>query len=144
MARYLAEEVDGECERVFIKANPFNPKTQDVTLCVGMPVVAHKTCNNKTLKKSGSGFLNSERFEVQSVTGGVILLVDKDREISVKVADFHKYFYVGFCITVHTSQGETFNERYTIHDWGASVFCRRAKYVALSRATSINNIQINP
>jgi ATP-dependent exoDNAse (exonuclease V) alpha subunit len=112
-----------------------NPKTQNLKLCEGMPVITHTT--NKKLR-----ILNSERYIIQEITEDNIIVKDETRTITIKLNDFHKFFYIGFCITIHASQGETFTEKYTIYDWNFNMFCNRAKYVALSRATSINNIQI--
>ena len=61
--------------------------------------------------------------------------------MKIACQDFNKYFYLAYCITVHASQGETFKEPYTIYDWGK--MCKRAKYVALSRGTKLENIQIS-
>jgi hypothetical protein len=143
LMQFLEEEVDADDVRLFIPKDPKNPKTQDVTLTLGVPVVCHTTRNNKKEKTKCNGFLNSERFEVQQIEKDMITLVGEgDREVQIKSSEFHKYFYLGFCITVHTSQGETFKEKYTIYDWNFFHFCEKAKYVAVSRATSIDNIQI--
>ena len=124
--------------KVFIPLNKDirNPKTQDLKLCVGMPVVAHTT--NKKLN-----ILNSEKFIISDVNTETIIVREHDRIVKIKLSDFHKFFYIGFCITIHTSQGDTFDSKYTIYDWRHPRFCNKAKYVAVSRATNINNIQIN-
>ena len=62
--------------------------------------------------------------------------------VKIKTKDFHKFFYLGFCITIHASQGETYNCKYTIYDWDFYHICNKAKYVALSRGTNVSNIQI--
>jgi hypothetical protein len=113
-----------------------NIKTQDVELIEGMPVIAHITDKKKTI-------LNMDMFQIKSITDEEIILKDEEREVTIATRDFHKYFYIGFCITVYASQGATFNEKYTIWDWDHPNMCDRAKYVALSRATDIDNIQIN-
>ena len=78
-------------------------------------MVCHKTRNDKNKKKTFNGFFNSERFEVQRIDGDIITLVGcGDREVQIKSTEFHKYFYIGFCITVHTRQGETIKEKYTV------------------------------
>ena len=128
MERYVKEK---GCDTVFLKADAFNPKTQDVSLAVGMPILAHKT--NKKLK-----FMNSEVFRIQSVDDENIVL---EEGITLRTKDFHKFFYVGFCMTIHASQGETFKEPYTIYDWYH--LCDKARYVALSRGTKLENIQID-
>jgi nucleoside-triphosphatase THEP1 len=144
LARFLEEEIDDNDVRLFIPADPKNPKTQDVTLTTGVPVVCHRTRNDKKQKMNSNGFYNSERFEVQRIETDVITLVGQgDREIIIKANEFHKYFYIGFCITIHTSQGDTFKEKYTVYDWGFVFFSDKARYVAISRANSYDNIQIS-
>jgi len=118
-----------------IKKDEKNQKSQDVSLCIGMPVIAHKT--NKKLS-----IMKSQRFIVSSITDDIIKIKDDDREIEIELKNFNKLFYIGFCITLHSSQGETFNEPYTIYDWNNFYFDNIARYVALSRATCIENIQI--
>ena len=130
MLRYIAEHT---CDTIDVKSNPLNPKTQDVKLAKGMPVIAHVT--NKKLR-----FMNSQTFVIDDVTQESLVITNGEDTIKINTKDFHKFFYLGFCLTVHASQGETFSEKYTIHDW--YLMCNKAKYVALSRGTSIENIQI--
>jgi ATP-dependent exoDNAse (exonuclease V) alpha subunit len=98
--------------------------------------------DNSTYYRLKKNILNSQKFIVKQIKDKKIILNDEDNEVVVDINKFHKYFYLGFCITIHASQGETFTEPYTIYDWGFKHFCNKAKYVALSRATSIKNIQI--
>jgi nucleoside-triphosphatase THEP1 len=121
---YISLEKDGK-----------NPKSQNLKLCVGMPVIAHTT--NKKLN-----VLNSEKFIIKEIDENSIVMKENEREIKIKLKDFHKFFYIGFCITIHASQGDTFDTKYSIYDWNFIFFCDRAKYVAMSRATNVNNIQI--
>ena len=132
MERYLSNNVN---QSVSIPKDKENPKTQDVYLTKGMPIIAHKTDKNKNI-------LNSQTFTITNITNEIIKYKDDKTEYSLSVNEFHKYFYLGFCITIHASQGETFNTKYTIYDWEITPFCNKAKYVAMSRSTDINNIQI--
>ena len=132
MERYI-KETKKEC--VFIPRDKRNEKTQDIKLCVGMPVIAHTT--DKKLN-----ILNSQKFIIKQIKDNKIMLDDEGDEVLLDINKFHNYFYLGFCITIHASQGETFTQPYTIYDWNFYLFCEKAKYVALSRATSIRNIQI--
>lgn len=130
--RYLKEYgKDG----VFIAEDKKNPKTQDVRLLSGMPVICHTTDNNQNI-------LNSQTFKIINVNSETFTILNDNEPMKFKLSEFHKFFYLGFCITIHASQGETFTEKYTIHDWKFPRFCEKAKYVALSRGTNINNIQI--
>jgi len=132
MERYLNET---KKESIFIPKDTRNEKTQNIKLCVNMPVIAHTTDKKINI-------LNSQKFIVKQIKDNKIILNDDNDEVIIDINKFHKYFYLGFCITIHASQGETFTQPYTIYDWGFKHFCKKAKYVALSRATSINNIQI--
>ena len=120
---------------VFIERDKKNDKTQDVHLGKGMPIIAHTT--NKKLN-----ILNSEKFIIETINDKEIEIKDENRTLKVDLKHFHKLFYLGFCITIHASQGETFKQKYTIYDWNFEYFCERAKYVALSRASDLSNIQI--
>lgn len=138
-------KVNNECMERFIKTKKClyhyipmdvkNPKSQNVKLSVGMPVICHTT--NKKLD-----ILNSEKFKVSKIKDGLIIVIDDERSIQIPIIHFNKFLYLGFCITIHASQGETFDEPYTIYDWKFKCFCNRAKYVAISRTVSIQNIQI--
>jgi hypothetical protein len=147
-------QVNKQCIERFIKENEIkhclsidkdekNPKTQDVKIFNGLPVICHKTRNTEKAKADGTFFLNSERFTVAAFDYKSILMKGYGREFKISISEFHTYFFVGFCITAHASQGETFSEKYTIFDWDFIHFSKRAKYVSLSRATAYENIQIN-
>ena len=108
-----------------------------------MPIICRRTHKKKNKKKDDEFYvLNSEKFIVKEIKGNMITIKDDDREITFDKVLFHKYFYLGFCITLHSSQGETFTDKYTIYDWNSYCFDKRARYVGLSRATSVKNIQI--
>jgi ATP-dependent exoDNAse (exonuclease V) alpha subunit len=130
MERYITEN---NCKTIFVEMDKLNPKTQDVKLAKRMPIIAHTT--NKKL-----GFMNSQTFTIEEVNNKSLTIKSDTEIITINTKDFHKFFYLGFCITVHSSQGETFDNKYTIHDWYK--LCEKAKYVALSRGTKIQNIQI--
>ena len=131
--RYLEENNQ---TGIYLPKDENNAKTQNVFLCKGMPIIAH---NNLFRNK---GILNTEKFTIKYIDKTKLIIKDDDREIILNTCDFHKIFYIGFCITIHACQGETFNEPYTIYDWNCFAMCDKAKYVALSRATNIKNIQI--
>ena len=54
--------------------------------------------------------------------------------MSISFDEFQKLFYVAWCITIHKSQGSTFNHEYTVHEMEHPRFDNRLKYVALSRS----------
>jgi ATP-dependent exoDNAse (exonuclease V) alpha subunit len=118
-----------------LKALDYDPNSQDVRLCTGMPVIARK--NSKLLH-----IFNNETFTIKAIkrTENEITVEDEGREHTVPIPEFTKIFNVAYCITVHKSQGATFDDAYTIHEFNQ--YDERLKYVALSRATDINLINI--
>ena len=123
---------------VFVPKDASNGHSQDMHLCVGMPVIAH--CARK-----GLGVFKTSQYTVKAITGTDVILTDGTKEdVTFPLDTFARYFYPAFCITVHASQGCTINEPYTIYDWYFPHMDDRAKYVALSRATDIDHIQIRP
>ena len=113
----------------------YDPNSQNVRLCAGMPIIARR--NNKELN-----IFNNETFTIKAIkkTDNVIVIIDDGKEQQVPIPEFTKMFNIAFCITTHKSQGATFDEPYTIHEF--EQFDERLKYVALSRATDINLINI--
>ena len=63
---------------------------------------------NKNLK-----ILNSQTFIITNVNNNEIKYQDHKTEYTLNVNEFNRYFYLGFCITVYASQGETFDQKYT-------------------------------
>lgn len=132
MNRYLEEN---KVVGVFIGKDKSNPKTQDVKLAKGMPLIAHTTYKKMKI-------LNSQTFTITDVSTEYFTIKNGEFSQEIKIEKFHELFYLGFCITIYASQGETFHTKYTIYDWNFTRFCDRAKYVAMSRGRNINNIQI--
>lgn len=141
------QRVNNECMERFLQENnklnyytilkdEKNEKTQDVKLCVGMPVISHITDGKLNI-------INSQTYKIIEINDETFTL-EGNEKILIKNKFFHKCFYLGFCITIHASQGETYKTPYTIYDWNFYHFNEKAKYVALSRATDIKNIQIAP
>ena len=160
------KRVNATCMERFREGRPFlecdanerNPKTQAVQIFEGMPIVSFRNDSRKGLE-------NSEMYVVRNIdesTGTFSIEVgepetrkcpgnQKKTEIvaegesyilTVKASEFKHLFYPGFCITIHVSQGCSFDEPYTIYDWNFYHMNNRAKYVALSRAKKYEYIQI--
>ena len=121
---------------IALKKLDFDKNSQDVELLAGMPLIAKINCKAQNIS-------NNETFKILSIESTQIIITSDltQEKISVKFGEIQKLFYVAFCITVHRSQGCTFNHPYTINEW--SLFDERLKYVALSRATKKEYININ-
>jgi ATP-dependent exoDNAse (exonuclease V) alpha subunit len=90
---------------------------------------------------------NNETFvikEIQHSKDNIVVVDDEDesRVLDIPFNLFQRLFYVAYCITIHKSQGTTFDFPYTIHEWNNKRFCNRLKYVALSRTTNLENINV--
>ena len=100
-------------------------------------------CREKQLKLGGNKEALIERLNEAS--SDLILRLDEDEDaepIRVPRHLFQKHFYVAYAITYFQSQGCTLTGRYTIWNWDFYHVDWRAKNVALSRATSKANVQI--
>ncbi|KAL1499437.1 hypothetical protein AB1Y20_011642 [Prymnesium parvum] len=104
--------------------------------------IAQKMC----LPSSGNKAALVERIENKE-SAFVIRSRRSGEEIHVPLERFHDMFRIAYCITVHQSQGQTIRERYTIFDWYLPFLKdeerARAKYVALSRGTRKDHVQID-
>jgi hypothetical protein len=114
----------------------YDKNSQDVSLIEGMPVIARITCKEYKIA-------NNDTYTISKFENDTLWLKsdsDETNVLKLKFSEFQKYFFVAFCITVHKSQGATFDHTYTIHEW--NLFDDRLKYVALSRATQKEYINI--
>lgn len=113
----------------------YDNNSQDVELLAGMPIIARINCKPYDIA-------NNETFVIKSINDKTIVIKSdvEDKTVSIPIIEFQKLFYLAFCITVHKSQGCTFNHPYTIHEF--NLFDERLKYVALSRATKKEYINI--
>jgi hypothetical protein len=114
-----------------------DPSSQDVILMVGTPIIAKINRLGKKDIEDGTDFSNNEEFVIKDILGDDIYL---DNGLIINKDDFQNLFNVAYCITVHKSQGATYDFDYTIHQW--HMFSDRMKYVALSRATNKKYINI--
>ena len=66
---------------------------------------------------------------------------DLDEEIEISHKSINYLFHIGFTITTHKPQGETYDEDCTVWEWDQMSY--PLKYVSLSRGTNKNIICIN-
>ena len=104
----------------------------NIKVFVGLPVICKKTMNidKQELK-------NNEEFEVINVNSKTIEIKNDRLTCIIKHTDF-KHFDMAYCITVHVSQGSTYNFPYSIYEY--KYFNKKLLYTAMSRSTNKNNI----
>ena len=109
--------------------------SQEIYVYENLPLIACKTSGDYNVT-------NGEEFMVKDFNEKIVILKSCDptdpKDISVKAEFLTKIFYPAYCLTVHRSQGTTFEGSYTIFEW--EHMHKRLKYVALSRATKKSNI----
>ena len=140
------KNVNGLCMEKYIKEHPYyitaqaldsNDKTQISYLAQGMPIISYKNIPKQKI-------LNTDIFTITKInrkTKEFSFKSENIEEQTMKADKFSTMFYPAFCITIHASQGQTFETPYTIWDW--TILDNTLKYVALTRATDIKNISIH-
>ena len=121
------------CKPLCLPALPYDSNSQDVMLAPGVPVICRVTRNKLNI-------CNNEMFTIQCVSQQGITLENENTKVEIEPKDFQRLVYVAYATTLYKSQGRTITHPYTIHEW--SSLDRRLRYVALSRATCKENINI--
>ena len=112
----------------------YDENSQAVILFPTVPIIARKSIKNMDI-------FNNQLFTVKKILFDYILIQDENKkEVKIKIDNFQRSFYLAYSLTIHKSQGATYNEPYSIHEW--EKLDKRLKYVALSRATNKNLINI--
>ena len=93
-----------------LEANKFDDNSQDVTLYPKLPVICKKNDQEKEL-------INNEQFVVSKLTPDSVYVKNDERELRINIDNFQEFFYPAYCITIHKSQGCTYNFPYTIHEF---------------------------
>ena len=105
----------------------------ELVLMMGTPLIVYKAYKEYGLSKN-------EMRRVDSWNDCYVKLDDGNEYPKDIIYD---YFLSGYCITTHKSQGDTYKDRYTIHEWNKfsqdGLFKRRLRYVAQSRSTDPEN-----
>ena len=84
------------------------------------------------------GVAKNETFKVKTCGADLIECYGEHTEMELSYKDFYELFWSGFCITIHKSQGDTYDDNYTIHDWHKlsedTPLARKLRYTAQSRS----------
>ena len=112
----------------------YDDRSQAVMLFKGTPIISK--VNNDDL-----GIVNNQRYKIKKIdTCRITIQDDLNNEIKINVNEFQKFFLVAYGCTIHSAQGMSIGEPYTIHEWHR--LDQRLKYVALSRSRDIKHIHI--
>ena len=115
------------------KSNPVNQddgQTEELLIYRGARLIANKSMEEL-------GVAKNEVWIVLDFSDDITLSYE-GRQIELTKEEVYKDFYSAACITIHKSQGDTYEEFYTIHDWEKlskeGMMKRRLRYVAQSRS----------
>jgi ATP-dependent exoDNAse (exonuclease V) alpha subunit len=100
-----------------------------IKLFVGLPII----CKNTTQELK-----NNQEFEVINFDAKTIEIKNDSLTCTIKHADF-KHFDMAYCITVHVSQGSTYDFPYSIYEY--RYFDKKLLYTAMSRSTQKSNVK---
>jgi hypothetical protein len=134
------KEINDTCMKKFIRGKNhitikpyvYDKNSQESKVAVGMPIIARINSNKHHI-------CNNEVFNIESIDRKNNVINISNGE-AIPIAIFSRLFHMAFATTAHKSQGATIREAFTIHEWNK--MNERLRYVALSRATCIKNINI--
>ena len=120
---------------LIIKRDPEDPEyAQDMILNKGTPLISKVNDGKRNIR-------NNEYHVVYGYNSRFVMIKGNPHQWTY--SDFMECFVVGYCSTIHTSQGETFEEDYTIYDWEHIMKTSIGKpllYVAITRTTDKQKI----
>ena len=136
---YKNKDVSGRLVRVKDCKKP-SPLAQDAILAVNVPVIAN-------VSNSSIGLAKNENLKIVEIDNETITF-ERDRNgdldvITDLIENFHEHFLLGYCITVHKSQGQTIEGQVNIFDWHFIKKHDRIAYTAVTRATKFKNIHVS-
>ena len=109
---------------------------------VGMPL-------RSTVTKADGSMLNGERWKIEEIDDGTVFLkslIRADTPLDVPMDNIHKSFLPGYAMTIHSSQGLTIKEPYTVHIEERTAFSKeemwRMIYTAVSRSCKKDQVGV--
>ena len=107
---------------------------------VGMPIIAKYNTR--------AGYKNGQVFTISLITAESVIIsrkrpiTDENETYTLSHDIYVRDFDPFYCITTHKSQGLTFKEPYTIHEWNYYNLPDGFLYTALTRGTKMANINL--
>ena len=94
---------------IYINKLPYDDNSQPYKLYKGIPLISR--LNIKKYNVYNNEFYSVKEWKKE------YLVVKNEMNEKLSINDIPRMFNVGYCITTHKSQGETFQESYTIYEW---------------------------
>lgn len=156
---YVNHKLMQECkpdDAVHVPADPLDDGTQDVWLYPGLPLLSCVTtrATEDRACDADASLVEQLRARVDVQNNEMHQLVELDADAGTfrtrslrddkqrawDIGALHKTFRVGYCTTVHKSQGDTLTEDFTI--WEADRMPAKHAYVAVTRAQRLEQIRL--
>ena len=118
----------------------FDDNSQNVKLIKDTPITARTNFKKLDIFNNEQFIIKNIEFDKENII--IVSDIDEDKVIDMPFDLFQRLFYVAYAITIYKSQGSTFDYEFTVHEWNHVSFDNRLKYVALSRSTNLDNINI--
>jgi len=106
-----------------------NKYNEDIRIHEGVPLVC--LVANKKLE-----IVKNECITITKINGNHIYFGEK----FISKEDIHKYFMLGYAMTIHKSQGQTIDGILNIHEVKEILQDKRMFYTAVSRSTCLENV----
>ena len=122
--------------KIYIDKNINDPNSQSMKVFPKMPIICKVNSKEHDI-------VNNEQFIVTKLDykfGNIIVSNEEKKELKLSVKEFGQMMYPAYCITIHCSQGQSYDDAYTIREWWR--LTDKLKYVALTRATNKDLINI--
>ena len=119
-----------------------DPNSQDVYLYKDMPIISKSNNKHYNLANNDTFYIVKIAKSIEDGLQYIHICPEIGSNVSqpILTTDFQRLFRVAFAMTVHSSQGSTFDFPYTLHEWDK--YTNEIKYVALSRTTKKEYISI--
>jgi ATP-dependent exoDNAse (exonuclease V) alpha subunit len=143
----LMERYSKKKNYVDIKFLSYDPKSQNMKVYKGLPIIARKTTkfNNTMVGLEGEPVIVSKNdmLIVSKVSDDkkVITISNPDDEnvsFDITTERFNMRFNPAYAVTVHCSQGMTIKDGICIHEWDK--YDNRLKYVSISRCMKASQL----
>lgn len=114
-------------------------QAQDAILAKGVPIISN-------VSNSELGVAKNEMMEICEIDNNTVSFIRERDGVTDVITDdlenFHKRYLLGYCVTIHKSQGDTIQGRINIYDWNYVKKHNTVAYTAVTRATAFANIHV--
>ena len=95
--------------KIYIDKNINDPNSQSMKIFPNLPIICKVNSKEHDI-------VNNEQFLVQKIKDDIILIQNEGKELKLSVKEFAEMMYPAYCITIHCSQGQSYDDSYTIHE----------------------------